>query len=712
MKQLPKGVYAVYKPIKYGETTVTFRDETYEIQPGVNGFYCFEELVRSEMEKVEMPFFGYEDMAVVIVPAGILPVGDWGKTVKDRFRAFFPVATAILGENMGISPNAEDLRTPAPRRAESVLQGSFYFGNLTMQGEIDGGLIIDGVTLNCRFHDQRTGGKNAYMVLKNSLITPAIPVNVVFATNEFEGCRQVTISDCRSVGMEAMNNEGNLFSVCKGDVQVQRVYMADTEKFIGMSNYTGSQVNGFDSLTMTDCLFENCSSIHGLNLTLPEDSQAKITLDRCQFLNVTLESEPVVAVDLPEGASMKVTNCSFVGNHIVPAMILGGKEAEIADCEFTGFTAPFGPRKTKRTRISEDTVYPVTDPHQQIAADFTPLEKLYAGLQCFHGDFHCHSNSGGTSDGQTPIEEYVEGMKKLQMDFAAIVDHRQMRHFFLPAWDERYMICGTEPTCVLDEPELPVHQRKMDYTMIFPNKEGLAKVLEKFPNFGYTGGIEGNYQYYNHTRPELQEIGEYIYSIGGLMSHAHPKQLMACKDPLRYYFGDHVALETVQGHPAALTTRHNRQLWISLLQLGKRVKTHGSSDSHGPVSCSGQTTVYCAKHHSTDIFNTVRSGNCTAGAVGIQMSIDDAVMGSVTKFREGQTLYVRAQDFHPNRWKENTVYSLRIYTDRGLAWVKEFDGTAMDVALPVQKRMFYRVEVYNETDDHVEALSNPIWLDE
>ena len=35
----------------------------------------------------------------------------------------------------------------------------------------------------------------------------------------------------------------------------------------------------------------------------------------------------------------------------------------------------------------------------------------------------------------------------------------------------------------------------------------------------------------------------------------------------------------------------------------------------------------------------------------------------------------------------------------------------MAVALPVQDRKFYRVEIWNESDDHVVALSNPIWLD-
>ena len=146
------------------------------------------------------------------------------------------------------------------------------------------------------------------------------------------------------------------------------------------------------------------------------------------------------------------------------------------------------------------------------------------------------------------------------------------------------------------------------------------------------------------------------------------------------------------------------------MQLGKRVRTHGSSDSHGPVSNVGLTTVYCEKRFSTDIFNTVRAGDCTAGAVGIQMSIDDAPMGSVTEYAEGKTLFVRVGDFHRDHKPADTVYSLRVYTDRGLAWAKEFAGEDMAVALPVQARKFYRVEVWNESDDHVVALSNPIWL--
>ena len=711
MMHLPKGVYVVYKPIKYGETTVTFRGETYEIIPGVNGFYCFEELVRSEMVSVDKPFMGYSNMSVVLVPAGIVPTGDWGKVNADRFRIYFPCEAAILGENAGINPNEKDLRTAAKRREESIVQGSIYFGSLAMQGDVDGGITIDGITMNCRLWDQRTGGKNAHMTVRNCIIGPTVSNNVVFANGDFVGQRLVTVEDCRIDGMESMNGEGSFVCVNAGDVKINRVYYTNTRKFIGMTNYMRTQKNAIGKYTLQNSLFENCQSIHGLTIVLPEDSNADIHIENCEFLHVTPAEDPVITIDLPENATVSIENCRFAGNHEVVAMELTGKNITIQNCTQEGFVTLTAPKGIRRTAIDPTKEYPIADAHMPVDADFAVLDQHYEGLQCFHGDFHCHSNSGGTSDGQTPLAEYVEGLKAKNMDFAAIVDHRQMRHFFLPEWDETYLICGTEPTCVLDEPEKTLVARKMDYTMIFPDKYGLAKVMERFPQFEYTGGTEGTYKYINHTRQVMEQLGEYIYSIGGLMSHAHPKQLMTSDDPLSYYFGDHVALETVQGSPAAITTRLNRELWISLLNLGKRVKTHGSSDSHGPVSNSGQTTVYCKTHHSTDIFNTVRSGNCTAGAVGIRMCIDDAPMGSTTTYAPGKILYVRAEDFHSAHLKENTVYSLRVYTDRGLAYAKEYDGSPIHVALPIQKRAYYRVEVFNESDQHVVALSNPIWLD-
>ena len=82
------------------------------------------------------------------------------------------------------------------------------------------------------------------------------------------------------------------------------------------------------------------------------------------------------------------------------------------------------------------------------------------------------------------------------------------------------------------------------------------------------------------------------------------------------------------------------------------------------------------------------------------------------EFAQGQTLSVRVADFHPAHLKPDTVYALKVYTDKGLAFVLEFDGTVpVSLTLPVQKRGFYRCEVWNESDHLPVAFSNPIWLD-
>lgn len=709
MKQLPVGVYAVSRSFP-DATAVTFRGVTYAVTPGVNAFRYMEELAQAQLQCVQAPFLGHEAMPVIIIPAGELPIGTKG-TAAQRFRTYLPRAVAILGENAGISPNGPDLRTPAERRPESVLQGSFYFGAVALQGSVDGALILDGLTLNARAWDLRTGGKDAALIVKNCIIAGNISGHILYASDDFSGHRTVTVSDCRCDGLLGMNSDASLVKVSTGDAVLKDLYITGADRFLGMSNYAGTAVTGFDSLTLERCIVENGSALRCLTLCLPADSRATVTLRGCAFLNATAPGEPVLRMNIPEQASLTLRDCELAGTGT--AMELEGHGLTVENCSFSGFDAPARPKPIPRTQVDPGRAYPVTDPHTVLEnADFSQLDALYAGRVCLHGDFHCHSDSGGTSDGKTPLADYVPAMQALDMDFAAIVDHRQMRHFFLPEWDEAYLICGTEPGCMLDAPDRPPHGCKLDYTMIFPDKTGLGQVMEAFPEFRFTGGpTDGSYVYVNHTPENLRRLGEFVYSIGGLLSHAHPKQLMVSDDPLDYYFGDCVAIETIHGGPENLATRLNRQLWSDLLDLGKRVRTHGSSDAHGPVSNRGLTTVYAVRHFSTQIFSLVRAGDCTSGAVGMKMSVDGAPMGSVTPYAPGKVLYLRVGDFHRDHRPENTVYSLRIYTDRGLAYAREFDGSDQALALAIRPRKYYRAEVYNETADHVVAMSNPIFLD-
>ena len=79
------------------------------------------------------------------------------------------------------------------------------------------------------------------------------------------------------------------------------------------------------------------------------------------------------------------------------------------------------------------------------------LEKLYEGRKVYHGELHDHSASGGTSDGSCPLSEWPAKMKSLGMDFAAILDHRQVRHMYLPAWEDGLFIPGTEPGTAIED---------------------------------------------------------------------------------------------------------------------------------------------------------------------------------------------------------------------------------------------------------------------
>lgn len=715
--KLPCGLYAVSADFKdrAGTAAFPFRDVIYEVEIGVNAFENMDILARHPLEAATDAFMGYKDRPIILVSAGILPMGH-GETKQEMFRTVFPCGVVVLGENAGISPNGSDLRTPAARRPESVLQGSFYFGALAMEGETPGTLTVDGVELQCKIQDLRTGGENAAVEVKNTIISAPLVYNLI-QVNPFSGKRTARIQNCRADGLEDRAAEGNLFRFDSGDCLIEDLYVANTEKFLGMNTFSRTGINSIDSLTLRHCLFENSRSTHGLTVNLPADSHATILAEDCDFLHFTPKEDPAISVFLPAGATFTARNCRFAGDHTAPAICIDGDLSQVTleNTTQTGYAELCAKKPPRRTQIQPDRAFALDDPHILLAAaDFSQLDRLYAGRQRFYGDFHCHSNSGGTSDGKTPIEEYLEGMLEKQVDFAAIVDHRQMRHFFLPCWDEQYMICGTEPGTIFTDVDKPTYAKKLDYTMIFPDKTGLKQVLDHFPIFGFTGTPEeGSFPFRAMERGVFQEVAEYVYSIGGLLSHAHPRQMMYSPDPLDYYFGDHIPLETVHVAADNYATLQNRALWISLLKLGKRVRTHGSSDSHGPVSNRGLTAVYAESHHAKDIFNVIRSGDCTAGGVAIRMSIDDTVMGSVATYAPGKTLYVQVEDFHPAHRKEDTVYCLRIYTEKGLAFAREFDcEQPQAIALPVADRMYYRAEITNESDGCLVALSNPIWLEE
>ena len=55
------------------------------------------------------------------------------------------------------------------------------------------------------------------------------------------------------------------------------------------------------------------------------------------------------------------------------------------------------------------------------------------------------------------------------IDFAAILDHRQVRHMYQPVWQDGLFIPGTEPAAVIDDWKAQVNQ--LHYNMLFGDRD-------------------------------------------------------------------------------------------------------------------------------------------------------------------------------------------------------------------------------------------------
>jgi len=91
MKQLPVGVYAVSN-LFTAEGAFRFQGEVWQAQPDVTGFHSLEELAKQPLEAVKEPFLGYENVPVILIPKGNMPIGEVGKTNAERFRVVLPRA--------------------------------------------------------------------------------------------------------------------------------------------------------------------------------------------------------------------------------------------------------------------------------------------------------------------------------------------------------------------------------------------------------------------------------------------------------------------------------------------------------------------------------------------------------------------------------------------------------------------------------------------
>ena len=340
-------------------------------------------------------------------------------------------------------------------------------------------------------------------------------------------------------------------------------------------------------------------------------------------------------------------------------------------------------------------------------AEKNRLLGLYENRRPFHGEMHDHSASGGTSDGKCPFAEWPEKMKALKMDFAAILDHRQVRHMYLPEWEDGLFIPGTEPGTAISDSTAP--NAHMHYNILLPDRDLLEGLLNEFPEYEFTGGVEGHFIYPEFTRERFGQLIDAVMARGGFFVHPHPKQVMISDNPLDYWFRDETGIEVFYMDMDSEHTKANYPLWLSLLAAGKRIFACAGGDKHAQPGVGALTTIYSEALASASILPHLRAGDFTCGPVGIRMCVGDTKTGGQCAF-EGKKLTVCVSDFHESVKFENHSYRLDILTDEGVICSAPVSCREENfVSIDAPDCAFLRAEVFDETRGLRIAVGNPIW---
>ena len=354
------------------------------------------------------------------------------------------------------------------------------------------------------------------------------------------------------------------------------------------------------------------------------------------------------------------------------------------------------------------------------SSDVSTLDALYAGREAYHGELHDHANTGGSSDGGKELSVWLETMDELNMDFAAILDHRQALHMDLPEWDDTYFLGGSEASCVITD--RPSDANNYHYDMVFADKETFERVLYEIEEFDYkeytaadNGGKwvgEMHFKYPNFTAERFNELITKVKEEGGYFSLAHPGQSNATQNGLDMYYQDYVGFMVFYGFGNKTCdnsdTQNNYGLWLDMLAAGKRVWAAAGNDAHFMPQAKALSTIYSEADKAQNYLDHMRTGDYVAGFAGIRMAVGNTVMGSTGTF-ENQRLVFSVGDFYESMKTHNFTVSLM--DDVGTVFTEEISGNELKTfAIDADKNAkFYRVEVYDQTDKCLVALGNPIW---
>lgn len=351
-------------------------------------------------------------------------------------------------------------------------------------------------------------------------------------------------------------------------------------------------------------------------------------------------------------------------------------------------------------------------PYAATQEDIDHLEKMYEGRTVYFGEAHVHSDTGGMSDGKVTLPEWKAFMESHNMDFATIVDHRQVAHMYMDEWDDACFIGGTElATVVVDS---GATKKNMHYNMVFTDPEAFKNVLRSNISFEYeedTTFCEAP----GWSSTNLKALIQKVKDEGGMWVHVHPKcdGYLNAENPAAYWFADETGLEVMIGWTGHSTTNEDTKkcykLWTDLLELDARVWATAGSDSHSEPNVNALTAIYAEDLTPESLFSHMRVGDFAPGFAGVRMTIGDAIMGSSGSFA-GQRVVFCVDKFHESAVEQFSGFQVVLFEGNKEVFRENIDHTktnyfAYDCA---ETAKYYRVEV-QEKDGNPIAIGNPIW---
>lgn len=692
---LPKGYYYVGNKI---DGVVEFKGKKYAVQENINFFSTFSDAVINATVVPETVIDGvigeYVGAPVILMGAGEHEIEE-----VDLKKSLY-----ILGDN-------------------AKLIGPFWYGCIKLRDGCDK-LTVDNFTFeNIRIHDYRKDRGDRYLTVKNVEYTGMNPWYSFLCAPKSLDCKQhYLIENIRADGIDGFGYGFEFMRIAPAFLSINNLIYKNTDKPFGFSSFDKKFANVTSDFSarysVKNTVFSDNFWQKGFTFNAAGDIVADFT--DCKFVGCTENDDARELFDVvaTENSVLSFKNCVFSSkkSKMLVAGRLKPENLRFSDCDVNGFVKAKNDsflfdEKGLTAAFIESELFGITDPHNSVDADFSALNDYYTDRIPFYCDMHSHSNSGGTSDGLVDLSEWPKEMAEKHVDFVAIADHRQMRHFFLPEFDDSKFFYANEPEALIEGGNVKFD--KLHYNMICPDKYLLGKMLARFSDkYDFRGDeLTGSFEYKNFTHNELSEVAKFITDNGGMFVHAHPMAMLVSSDVNDYCFGDKTYIEVFSNDYTSILAFNDWKLWTRLLALGKKVYNISGSDSHTHCNNSCVCVVYAEKRHNRSLFPYFKAGDFSSGAFGIKMMLGYTPMGGTAELKDDDKLLVEIDDLFDIYRNNDKKFLVKIISDKGVAYSCIYDGKEkLRISLVAKKRKFYRVEIIDTEYRTPFALSNPIWI--